>query len=124
MTTKQVADRLVALCREGKAEEAINELYSDDIVSTEVNGTDSPEMPRQMKGIDAIRGKAKWWFDNHIVHSNSAEGPLVSGDYFSVAFKYDVTHKPNNMRYVIEEIAVYCVKNGTIVDEQFFYLME
>ena len=37
MTTKEVADRLVSLCREGKIEDAQNELFANDAVSIEPN---------------------------------------------------------------------------------------
>ena len=33
MTTQQLADQLVRLCKEGKFEEAVTTLYADDIVS-------------------------------------------------------------------------------------------
>ena len=35
MTTKQVADRLVELCRQGKIFETQEELYADDCISIE-----------------------------------------------------------------------------------------
>ena len=40
MTTQQIADRLVALCREGKIKEASEELHSDDVVGEEPNARD------------------------------------------------------------------------------------
>lgn len=36
MTTQQVADRLIALCRKEKNVEALKELYAPNIVSTEM----------------------------------------------------------------------------------------
>ena len=35
-------------------------------------------------GIEAIKGKAKWWFENHTIHSGKAEGPWPHGDRFIV----------------------------------------
>ena len=39
MNTQEVANRLVELCRQGKNEDAINELYADNIISREPAGT-------------------------------------------------------------------------------------
>jgi len=40
MTTQEVADKLVQLCREGKNDQAIEELYADNVVSREPKGSD------------------------------------------------------------------------------------
>ena len=39
MNTAEIAQRLVALCREGKIEAAQRELYADDVVSIEPHET-------------------------------------------------------------------------------------
>ncbi|HEX7831033.1 MAG TPA: nuclear transport factor 2 family protein [Thermoanaerobaculia bacterium] len=125
MDTKQVGERLVELCREGKNMDAIAELYSPDITSVEAGGGDE-NMPREMHGIDAIRGKNQWWYENHEVHSGSAEGPYPHDDRFAVKFSYDVTAKSGPMagnRFTMNEVALYTVKDGKIVREEFFYAM-
>lgn len=121
MTTKQVADRLVHLCREGKNMQALDELYGPDIQSTEMFGT--PEMPQVMNGIEAIRAKTKWWLDNHEIHSATCGDPIVAGNHFAVTMGLDVTFKPQNRRMQMEEICVYEVSGGKVVKEQFFYSM-
>jgi hypothetical protein len=121
MTTKQVADRLVELCRDGKNKQALDELYAPFIQSTEMFGT--PEMPQVMNGIDAIRAKTQWWLDNHEVHSATCGEPIVAGNHFAVTMRLDVTFKPRNQRMQMEEICVYEVKDGKISKEQFFYSM-
>ena len=121
MTTQEVADKLVALCSEGKFDEAIGTLYSDDIVSMEAGAP--PGQSRESKGIAAIKGKAEWWAANHEVHGAKVEGPLVAGSHFAVTFKMDITFKPQNKRFQMEEIAVYKVADGKIVYEEFFYSM-
>jgi ketosteroid isomerase-like protein len=121
MTTQDVANRLVALCSEGKFQEAITELYSDDIVSTEAGAP--PGQSRESKGIAAVKAKGEYWGASHEVHSNKVEGPLVAGDHFAVTFKMDCTFKPQSKRFMMEEVAVYKVANGKIVSEQFFYSM-
>src|ERR1700761_3535720 len=117
MTVADIANDLVALSREGKNLEAVNKYYADDIVSVE--SASGPDMPAEMRGIEAIRGKNAWWVGNHEVHSAEANGPYVGENQFAVEFKYDVTNKPSGKRMQIAEMALYTVKNGKIVHEHF-----
>jgi ketosteroid isomerase-like protein len=121
MTTQEVANTLVKLCSQGKFEEAMETLYSPDIVSMEAGAP--PGQSRESKGIEAVKAKGKWWTENHEVHSANVEGPLVAGAHFAVTFKMDVTFKPQARRFSMEEIAVYKVADGKIVYEEFFYSM-
>jgi len=121
LTTKEVADSLVALCSAGKFHEAIQALYSPDIVSVEAGAP--PGGSREAKGLEAVLGKSEWWAANHDVHSSVIEGPLVAGSFFTVTFKMDVTFKPENKRFNMEEVAVYKVIDGKVVYEEFFYSM-
>ena len=117
-----VANQLVALCQEDKHLEAINTLYADDIESVEVSGDE--QMPRVMKGIDAIRGKTQWWYDNHEVHGGSCTGPYPNGDRFICIFEMDITPKVGPMagrRFQMTEAAHYTVKDGKITREEFYY---
>ena len=120
MTTQEIADKLVRFCSEGKFHEAL-ELYSPDIVSVEAIAQQGGS--REMKGIEAVRGKGQWWAENHTVHSVKVEGPIVAGPQFAVGFKLNVTFKPTNVTHVMEEVAVYKVADGKIVYEEFFYSM-
>jgi len=121
-----IGKRLVEMCNQGKNLDAINELYADDVTSVEVCG--SPQMPAEMAGIDAIRGKNQWWMENHEVHSGSCTGPFPHGDQFIVVFNYDVTVKAQGpmkgQRMQMEEAGLYTVADGKIIREQFFYDME
>jgi ketosteroid isomerase-like protein len=121
MNTLEIGKKLVELCREGKNEEAVNTLFSTDIVSVEAGGP--PGTDPVTKGITGVLGKGKWWMDNHIVHDAKAEGPWPHGDRFIVRFTYDVTFKPENKRFVMDEAALYTVANGKVVKEEFFYSM-
>ena len=113
MTTKEVADKVAHLCSKGKFMEAVESLYSPDIVSVEPGAPpgQSPE------------AKGDWWVANHEVHSVKVEGPLVAGPYFSLAYKMDFTVKADGKRVSMEEVALYKVADGKIVREQFFYSM-
>ena len=121
MQTLEVAKGLVALCKEGKNEEAIATYYSDDIVSIE--GASSPEMPARFEGIDAVRGKNEWWFANHEVHELGVDGPFVAedSDQFACVFHIDVTQKESGQRLKMSEVALFTVRDGKIVEERFFF---
>ena len=119
MTTQQVADELVRLCRAGKFHEATGSLYADDIVSVEAGAP--PGQSRESTGLGAVKAKGEWWEQNHEVHAATVEGPLVAGAHFAVTFKLDVTFKPENRRLQMEEVGVYKVKDGKVAYEEFFY---
>jgi len=119
MTTQEVAQALVEFCSKGQFDEAIEGLYSPDIVSVEAGAPIGGS--REAKGIEAVAAKGKWWAENHEVHSAIVEGPLVAGSHFSVVFKLDATFKPADRRFVLEEVALYKVQDGKIVYEEFFY---
>ena len=74
-----------------------------------------------MKGLDAIRGKNQWWSENNEVHGATVDGPFLGDDKFAVYYNYDATFKPTGKRNNMEEMALYTVKDGKIVREQFFY---
>ena len=123
-STYEIGQRLVELCRQGKNLEAVDALYAPDVVSIETHG--SPEMPARMEGIDAIRGKNRWWLDNHEIHSTQVNGPWPHGDRFIVTMKYDVTSKVGpyaGKRMQIEEAGLYTLRDGKVVKEEFFYHM-
>jgi len=119
MNVFEIGEKLVELCSEGKNQEAIEQLYSKDIVSVEPMAM--PGMKPEAKGIEAIRAKNKWWSDNHTVHAAEVEGPFANGDRFSVFFRYEVTNKESKKRMDMEEVALYTTANGKIVKEEFFY---
>jgi hypothetical protein len=124
MDVKQIGEKLVALCREGKNIEAVDTLLSADAESVEAMA--GPDMPQVAKGREAIRAKNEWWVNNHEIHSGEAKGPFPNGDRFAVIFTFDVTAKAGPMagqRMKLEEVALYTVKDGAIVREEFFYSM-
>jgi ketosteroid isomerase-like protein len=111
MNAQQVASRLVQLCREGKNVEAINELYDDNIVSIEPEG--SP-MAGKTVGKQAVLESTNRWFDSvEKLHSVAISNPLVT-------MKVDATYKQHG-RNVMNELCVFEVRDGRIVSDQFFY---
>ncbi len=117
ISTSEVATRLVKLCREGKNVEAIQELYSDHIVSIEPKGAPT----ERTEGKDAVLGKTKHFLDMvEEFHGISVSEPIVSENFFACTMDMEVSLKgigKNSMR----ELAVYEVKEGKIVSEQFFF---
>jgi hypothetical protein len=117
MTTKQIAERLVALCREGKFEEAQKTLFANDAVSIEPYET--PEFPRETKGLNAILAKGQRFMSMvEQMHSMSVGDPIVAGSSFACTMRLDVTMKGQG-RMDMSELCVYDVKDGKIISEQF-----
>jgi hypothetical protein len=122
--TFETGKKLVELCKAGKHLDAINTLYAPNIVSIEAMA--SPQMPQRIEGIKAVREKGEWWEKNHEIHGGSVDGPWPHGDRFIVRFNYDVTAKGGPMkgkRMKLDETALYTVKDGKVVQEEFFYHM-
>lgn len=103
----------------GKNVEVKDKLCSPDIVSVEAGAP--PGQDRETKGLEGVNAKGKWWADNHIVHAAVTEGPFPNGDRFIVRFTYDITQKATNNRIEMDEMALYTVKDGKIVREEFSY---
>ena len=120
MTIESIANRLVELCRAGKFEQAQEELYAADAVSIEPEGL-PPGALGNAKGLRAIIEKGRQ-FQGAIdaLHGGSVSEPVIAGNWFSVAWMLDVTFKGRG-RTKLEEICVYHVRDGKIVQEQFFY---
>jgi len=118
MTTQEVANRMYELFKENKWPEVQQELFSDDADSIEP--PNSPGM-QSVKGKDAIKKKGDD-FTNMIeeVHGGYTGEPIVAGNYIAFAMGIDATYKGMG-RQKMDEIAVYEVKDGKIVKEQFFY---
>jgi hypothetical protein len=117
MTTQEIADRLVQLCREGKSIQAINELYADNVISKEPKGA-SVEVT---EGKEAVKNMTHQWEESvEEIHSAFVSDPIVATDYFSVVMDIDATYKANG-RMRLSEICVYEVKEGKIIYDEFFY---
>lgn len=101
----------------------MDRLYDETIVIIEGQGTD--EMPARMEGIQAICGKAEWWFANNEVHSIKATGPFCGhrDDQFVVEFELDTTPKSTGERSQMREVGLYTIAHGKIVQEEFLYVM-
>ena len=118
MTTTDVATRFNELAQTGQWELIQNELYADNAVSIEP--AHSPGM-KTAEGIEAIKQKGKQFGEMvEEMHGGYSNQPQVAGTHFAVAMGMEVTMKGKG-RMKMDEIAVYEVKDGKIIKEQFFY---
>jgi ketosteroid isomerase-like protein len=121
MTTQEVANRYMELEKQGKWMEIQDELYSHDVVCIEPEHAAAMGMPTLTTGLDAIKAKAKAWNEGiEEMHGGYCSEPVVGGNFFSVAMGMDVTMKGGH-RMKMDEIAVFEVKEGKIVKEEFFF---
>src|SRR5262249_22106822 len=113
MNTQELAKAFTDMCTKGELEAAGKKFWSDD--SREPMTGDMAVL----KGRKAGEGKNQWWNANHEGHKFKAEGPYVDSDQFVVRFKAEVTPK-GQKRTHLDEVGLYTVRNGKIVEESFF----
>ena len=117
MTTQEIANRLVELCRTGQNDTAYKELFHENAVAVEPAKWNVPDTV----GVEALLQKAKGWQEDMVeMHDSSVSDPLVAGDYFTVTMMVDLTTKSRG-RNKMEEICLYEVQDGKIVKESFFH---
>lgn len=116
MRTQEIATAFTQLCKDGKFDEAGKSFWSEQVASLEpMEG----EMAK-IEGRKAVEAKGAWWYANNEVHGVKVEGPYVHGDQFVVRFTMDITPK-GQARVQMDEVGVYTVQDGKIVEERFFY---
>lgn len=118
MTTQEVANRFNELAKEGRFDLIQDELFAADAVSIEPAGKGFSDA----EGLAAIKKKGAD-FNAMIeeMHGGWCGEPVVGGAFFSVAMGMDCTMKGSPERMKMDEIAVYEVRSGKIVKEQFFF---
>lgn len=116
MSTQEVADKLVSLCREGKYDEAYG-LYADDAISIEMPGVPN----ERTEGLDnIIKGYQEWASNIKEAHGGTVGDPIVVANHFVVPMTSDVTFKQGG-RVNMEELCMYQVENGKIKRASFHY---
>ncbi len=118
MTTTEIANVLVQMCRNGEVEAAKEKLFDDAIVSIEPH---EGLLPMETRGMEAIRKKAALFISVvDYFYGAAISDPLIAGDYFTILWDTDIKMKGEE-RKTMKEICVYKTSNGKIVSEQFFY---
>lgn len=117
MTTEEIGRKVVELTRKQAWLEAVDTLYSNDIVSVEAQamGDESPEK----RGLEAVRGKTDWWINTMNVYDIKVTGPFVAHDRFVVLYDIEFGEKTSEERIRMSEAGVYTVKDGKIAREEF-----
>lgn len=119
MTLEEIAQELVAGCREGRERENLDRLYAPDAVSVEAEDMGGG---REAAGIDAIRAKHDWWESAMEMLGGSVEGPFLHApDRFAVIFRMKTRDRKTGEEGEGHEVALYHVADGRIVREEFFY---
>jgi len=118
MTTQDVANRFSQLAEQNQWKNILDELYAPDAVSIEPAGSQGLQ---NAEGLPAIKKKGELWESMvEEMHGGWCSKPIVGGRYFSLAMGMDATMK-GGQRSKMDEIALYEVRDGKIVKEQFFY---
>lgn len=119
MTLPEIANELVAGCREDRARANLDRLYAADAVSVEAADMGGG---RETPGLAGIHGKHDWWEANFLTHGLTVEGQFCHGDdRFAVIFGMDTENKTTGKRHQEREVAVCHVAGGKTLREEFFY---
>jgi hypothetical protein len=114
LTAKELADRLVELYNDGKALQAEEELYADDVVSHE------QQEGAITQGKAAVMAKTKAAFEGiTTVHKNVAHPALINNDTFLIKFEVDLERASGRMGGT--EYGFYQVKDGKVAVEYFYF---
>jgi hypothetical protein len=114
----EVATRVTDLLRAGKTAEVEQDWLAPSIESVEGHGA-----AMAWSGKPAVLAKYRAWEADHDILSMGVEGPWVGATGFSLRFKVDATQKSTGQNMKMEEIAVYTVRNGKIVREEFHFVV-
>jgi hypothetical protein len=121
ITTQQVANRYCELAKQNKWPEIMNELCSHDLVNKEPEHVASRGVQTVTKGVGEVKAKGEANRAKiEAIHSQRCSEPLVAGNFFTVVLSRDITFK-GMPRMNMEEIAIFELKEGKIIAEQFFY---
>ncbi len=118
MTIQEVAARFNQLAKEGNWQAIQDELYADDVVSIEPAGSFIPnaegkaELKKKSADFNAMIEE---------MYGGWCSEPVVGGAFFSVGMGMAYKMKGSSERMNMDEIAVYEVRDGKIVKEQFFF---
>ena len=118
MEIQEIADKLVALCREGKNEEAYKTLFAEDASAHDHGNPNAPiriGLSSLLEGHHHFQGMIKE------LHNSVVNDPtIISPHYFACGMGIDFTRQ-DGVRHVINELCVYEVRDGKIVKEIFYY---
>jgi ketosteroid isomerase-like protein len=107
---KQLNDDVLS----GKAMEAFEKYYADDVVMQE-----NSEEPRRGKDVNR-KAEQEFFASVEAFHGASVKASAVNGEVSFSEWEMDLTFKGGN-RVKISQVAVRHWKNGKVASERFFY---
>ena len=114
MNIQEVAQRLVELVREGKSNVAFEELYDQNIISIEGDGSTFTGLPAVLQHNKDFQSQIEEF------HGMQISEPIVAEAHFAVTMVVDATYTGGH-RKILNEVCVYEVESGKIIKEQFFF---
>ena len=117
-TPLEIAKDFAALIRAGKSDEVEKKWLAPGIESVEGVGASMA-----WSGKKAVLAKYRGWEADHEIHSMTLEGPWVGATGFALRFGVDATQLSTGQRTQMQEIAVYTVRNGKVVREEFHFAL-
>lgn len=120
MTLNEIANELVAGCREHRELGLLDTIYAADAVSVEA--ADFSGAGRETAGLEGIKGKHAWFEGTFEVLGGSVSDPFPHGDdRFAVIFEMQTKNRETGEVADMKEVAVYTVADGKIAREEFYY---
>ncbi|MBI1392404.1 MAG: nuclear transport factor 2 family protein [Alphaproteobacteria bacterium] len=118
----EVADAISDLIRSGDPGWPVAHLYAEDAVSVEpYEGFSAPGEPRETRGHDALRAKHRRHDEIGEFVSCEVSPPFFHGeDRFALNLKAVARNRATGQTQTFEEVAVYHLRDGLIVREEFF----
>jgi hypothetical protein len=117
-TPLAIAKEFAALIRAGKSDEVEKKWLAPGIESVEGVG-----VSMAWTGKKAVLTKYRGWEADHEIHSMKLEGPWVGATGFALRFHLEATQLSTGQRIEMEEVAVYTVRNGKVVREEFHFAL-
>lgn len=114
----EVATDFVKLWRAGEFSAAGEKYWAEDVVSIEPH--DLPDGTAAVcQGIEAVRAKTLHWLATHGIEDLSLDGPFVTGNRFAVFIDVLIVHAGKRIPH--DQIVVFAVRDGRIIEERHFY---
>jgi hypothetical protein len=115
-TPLEIAKQFTALLRAGRYPEVEERWLGPSIESVEGVGASM-----SWKGKKNVLAKYRAWEAENEFVDPKIEGPWVGATGFAVKFVGHVLNKASGERHAMEEIAVYTVRDGKVVREEFHF---
>jgi len=107
---------IVKMFNGGQFKEIENKYWAPSIVSIEGHG-----VSMGWHGRKAVDAKNAWWVSENSILNAVAEGPFAGATGFAIRFKMDIEEKKTGQRKSMDEVGVYTVRDGKIIQEEFMY---